>query len=189
MAYIKQLAIISILFLCCAAATMHAQIEDVPASQEAIDETVRGAPDEELPAEKAADAYSGATKMVVDPIALLYENLIAMGHVVLEGIVFNNDNTLAIESDSCLETISQMLKNHSKLNIYIVGHTDNTAGVLAGMIMSQKRAEAVMNTLSSRFGIDLDRLFASGVGPLSPITSNDTEEGRAQNNRIELVIQ
>lgn len=173
----------------CAVTGMHAQIEDVPASQEVIDETLRSAPEKEVPAEKAEDAHSGATEMITDPAAALYETLIAQGHIVLKGIVFNNDNTLAIESDSCLETVAQMLKNHPKVNIYVVGHSDNTTGVLAGMIMSQKRAEALMNTLANRFGVDLDRLFASGVGPLAPVTSNDTEEGRVQNNRIELVIQ
>jgi len=120
---------------------------------------------------------------------MLYEDLKTNGYVVIEGIAFNNDNTLKIESDSCLDIIARVLKDHPQMNIYIVGHTDNRAGVLSGMIKSQKCAEAVMNTLSSRFEVDMDRLFASGVGPLSPITSNDTEEGRAKNNRIELVIQ
>lgn len=189
MIYIRNVSAISILSLFCMITYLPAQIEDVPASQEMIDETLRGAPEEEAPAEKAADAYSGATEKVMDPVAVLYDALTAQGHVALEGIVFNKDNMLAIESDSCLETISQMLNDHPTMNIFIVGHTDNTTGVLAGMIVSQKRAEAVMNTLSSRFGIDQDRLFASGVGPLSPITTNETEESRARNNRIELVIQ
>lgn len=168
---------------------LSAQIEDVPASQEMIEEDVRGAPEEELPVDKSAEAYSGSTEIIVDPVTALHEKLIAEGHIVLEGIVFNNDNTLAIESDSSLTTISQMLKDNQKINVYIVGHTDNTPGVLAGMIASQKRAEAVMNALANRFGIDLSRLFASGVGPLAPITTNETEEGRARNNRIELVIE
>jgi len=164
-----------------------AQVEEIPASQEMIEDVPEEM--EEPPAAKKADAYSGATALVLDPATVLYDGLKTNGHVVLEGIYFNNSNTLTIESDSCLEVISKMLQEHASLNIYIVGHTDNSAGVLAGMIKSQKRAEAVMNSLSNRFGIDLDRLFASGVGPLCPITSNATEEGRKQNNRIELVIQ
>jgi|GEM_PF-3281234 len=188
MAHIRNLWSISILSIFCVVTILYAQIEDVPASQEMIEEDGMGEPAEAPPAEKSVDAYSGATGMI-DPVEMLYEDLHSNGHVVVQGIVFNNDNTLAIESDSCLDVIAKMLKAHSKMNIYIIGHTDNNAGVLSGMIKSQKRAEAVMNTLSSRFEIDLDRLFASGVGPLSPITSNDTEEGRAKNNRIELVIQ
>lgn len=186
MVHAKQLWLISFLSILMMVTTLYAQIEDVPASQEMIEEEI--APGEP-PAEKSADAYSGATEMVIDPVEMLYEDLIANGHVIVEGIFFNNDNSLKIESDSCLDIIAQMLKDHSKMNVYIVGHTDNKAGVLSGMIKSQKQAEAVMNTLSSRFEIDIDRLFASGVGPLSPIASNGTEEGRAKNNRIELVIQ
>ncbi|MBN2621409.1 OmpA family protein [candidate division WOR-3 bacterium] len=188
MAYVKKMWNVFLLALFCGIMTLYAQIEEVPASQETIEELIPGTPKAEAPAEKAVDAYSGATEMI-DPDVTLYEQLHLNGHIIIQGIVFNNDNTLAIESDSCLGVIAKMLTNHPKLNIYIVGHTDNSAGVLSGMITSQKRAEAVMNTLSSRFGIDLDRLFASGVGPLSPITSNETEEGRAKNNRIELVIQ
>lgn len=188
MSTIKNMRNILLLALFCGIAILDAQIEEIPASEEAIDELIPGAPEAEAPAEKAVDAYSGATAMI-DPWVTLYEELHLNGHIIVQGIVFNNDNTLAIESDSCLGIIAKMLTDHPRLNIYIVGHTDNNAGVLSGMITSQKRAEAVMNTLSNRFEIDLDRLFASGVGPLSPIMSNNTEEGRAKNNRIELVIQ
>lgn len=189
MVYTRQLWILSVLSIFCVMTLLYAQIEDVPASQEMIEDELRGEAEESPPAEKSTDAYSGATAMIIEPAVMLYEDLQANGYVVVQGIIFNKDNTLAIESDSCLDVIASMLKDHAKMNIYIVGHTDNAAGVLSGMITSQKRAEAVMNTLANRFEIDLDRLFASGVGPLSPIASNITEEGRLKNNRIELVIQ
>ena len=189
MIHTRQLWVSSILYILCVVTLVYGQIEDVPASQEMIEEPVHGAPAKKAqPPEKVVDTRSAATEML-DPVTMLYQDLTANGYVVIKGIKFHDDNTLTIESDSCLAIISQMLKGHANMNIYIVGHTDNTAGVLPGMIVSQKRAEAVMNTLSSRFGINQDRLFASGVGPLSPITTNETEDGRAINNRIELVIQ
>jgi OOP family OmpA-OmpF porin len=185
----RRLLMISIVVFLCALMPAYGQIEDVPASKEMIDEPLHEAPAKKAqPPQTPADTRSSAT-IILDPATMLYQDLIANGHAVLTGISFHDDNTLTIESDSCLAIISAMLTNHADMNIYIVGHTDNTAGVLAGMIISQKHAEAVMNTLSSRFGIDLDRLFASGVGPLSPITTNETEQGRAINSRVELVIQ
>jgi outer membrane protein OmpA-like peptidoglycan-associated protein len=188
MIHAKQLWLISIFSILCTVTVLSAQIEDVPASQEMYEDDA--VPDEPAPPPaKKSDAYSGATEIIVDPVETLYQELKTNGHAVIEGIAFNNDNTLKIESDSCLDVLAQMLKDHPKMNVYIVGHTDNKAGAFSGMLTSQKRAEAVMNTLSSRFEIDIDRLFASGVGPLSPITTNDTEEGRVKNNRIELVIQ
>ena len=55
--------------------------------------------------------------------------------------------------------------------------------------LSQARAEAVMQSLVSQHGIAAARLAARGVGPLAPVASNDTEEGRARNRRVELVKQ
>jgi outer membrane protein OmpA-like peptidoglycan-associated protein len=57
------------------------------------------------------------------------------------------------------------------------------------MELSKLRAEAVAKALISRHGIDSKRLHPDGVGPLSPVASNKTEEGRAKNRRVELVEQ
>ena len=55
------------------------------------------------------------------------------------------------------------------------------------MKLSQSRAEAVVKILISKYGIDKIRLTAAGVGPLAPVTTNDTEEGKAKNRRVELI--
>ncbi len=57
------------------------------------------------------------------------------------------------------------------------------------MELSKRRAEAVVKELVERYGIKSDRLRAFGVGPLAPVASNSTEEGRAKNRRVELVEQ
>jgi outer membrane protein OmpA-like peptidoglycan-associated protein len=57
------------------------------------------------------------------------------------------------------------------------------------MRLSQQRADAVVKELVSKYGITQDRLKAGGVGPLAPVASNDTEEGKAKNRRVELVKQ
>jgi outer membrane protein OmpA-like peptidoglycan-associated protein len=57
------------------------------------------------------------------------------------------------------------------------------------MKLSQARADAVLMVCTSKYGIDATRLKAYGVGPLAPVASNKTEEGRAKNRRVELVEQ
>jgi outer membrane protein OmpA-like peptidoglycan-associated protein len=57
------------------------------------------------------------------------------------------------------------------------------------MKLSQARAEAVVQSLVAKHGIATARLKGSGVGPLAPVASNDSEEGRAKNRRVELVKQ
>ena len=57
------------------------------------------------------------------------------------------------------------------------------------MTLSQERAEAVVNALVSEHAIDAGRLKPYGVGPLVPVGTNVTEEGRASNRRVELVKQ
>lgn len=57
------------------------------------------------------------------------------------------------------------------------------------MKLSQARADAVVMALTSKYGIVSTRLKAYGVGPLAPVASNKTDEGRAKNRRVELVEQ
>lgn len=75
------------------------------------------------------------------------------------------------------------------LKLHVVGHTDNVGDLDYNLKLSKARAEAVVNELVSKHKIAADRLKAHGVGPLSPVSSNDSEEGRALNRRVELVKQ
>ena len=70
-----------------------------------------------------------------------------------------------------------------------MGHTDNVGGFDFNMDLSRRRAESVVDWLTSKHGIPAARLQAAGVGMLSPVAPNDTEEGRAKNRRVELVKQ
>jgi outer membrane protein OmpA-like peptidoglycan-associated protein len=93
------------------------------------------------------------------------------------------------ESKPALEEIAKLLKSDAGLKLYVVGHTDNTGVFDANMKLSQDRATAVVNALVSSYGIPVSRLKACGDGPTAPVASNDTEEGRALNRRVELVKQ
>ena len=125
--------------------------------------------------------------IVVDANAML-SDINAQGRVALYGIYFDfNKSEIKPESESTLKEISKLLSKNPKLNLYVVGHTDNVGDYGYNMKLSQSRAEAVVNTLVSKYSINKDRLTAAGVGPLAPVTTNDTEEGKAKNRRVELI--
>ena len=110
------------------------------------------------------------------------------GHVVVYGIDFELDSfNLKPESEPMLKAIAEMLKANTSLNLYVVGHTDMSGELEYNIQLSIKRAEAVVKALVSDYGIEASRLKANGLGPLCPISSNQSEEGRKLNRRIELV--
>jgi OmpA-OmpF porin, OOP family len=112
------------------------------------------------------------------------------GHVSVYGIYFDTGKSeVKPESDAAIAEIAKLLKDNSALKVYVVGHTDNVGSFDANMKLSRDRAVAVTNSLISNYGIASSRLKAYGVSSLTPIASNKTEEGKAQNRRVELVEQ
>ncbi|NPV25001.1 OmpA family protein [Bradyrhizobium aeschynomenes] len=73
-------------------------------------------------------------------------------------------------------------------NVEIIGHTDGEGDAAANQVLSQKRAQAVVDYLT-RAGLPADRFSAIGYGSTQPVASNDTGDGRAQNRRIEFVVR
>lgn len=114
----------------------------------------------------------------------------ATGKVAIYGIYFDfNKADVKSESDPVLKEIATLLKQNPKLNLYVVGHTDNVGTLAANMDLSKRRADAVVRTLLSKYSIDAKRLKAQGVGPLCPVAPNKSDEGRSNNRRVELVEQ
>ena len=70
----------------------------------------------------------------------------------------------------------------------IVGHSDSSGDLEMNRALSERRAEAVRAALVER-GVAPGQLAAEGVGYLAPLTANSTEEGRAINRRVELVLR
>jgi outer membrane protein OmpA-like peptidoglycan-associated protein len=105
--------------------------------------------------------------------------------LVLRGINFAVDSA-EIQPDSfpVLDNVARILADNPDVRVEIGGHTDATGGRAHNMRLSQARAESVVNYMVSR-GVDRARLDARGYGPTQPVASNDTEEGKAQNRRIE----
>jgi outer membrane protein OmpA-like peptidoglycan-associated protein len=110
------------------------------------------------------------------------------GHTAVYGILFDTDKSdIKPESEAALKEIAKLLGQDSALALRVVGHTDATGDFTHNLQLSEARAKAVVTALSSRFGVNAARLSAHGVGQLCPVASNDTDEGRARNRRVELV--
>ena len=130
---------------------------------------------------------SGMVEVNADALAAGLE---AEGKVTLQGIYFDTGkDTLKAESNAALEQVAALLRAQPKLRLRVVGHTDSQGNASANMTLSQKRAQRVREALVRRHGIAAARLTAQGAGSLSPVASNATEDGRAQNRRVELVKQ
>ena len=122
--------------------------------------------------------------------AALGAGIKADGRIAVYGIQFDTGKSdIKPASEPTLVEIAKMLKAQPVLKLHVVGHTDNVAGLDLNMKLSKARAEAVVQALTARHGIAAGRLIPHGVGPVSPVASNDAEPGRAKNRRVELVKQ
>ena len=87
-----------------------------------------------------------------------------------------------------MDELAHYLRPKSSMQIEIHGHTDNVGDSEKNLILSQNRAESVMNFLISS-GISDKRLSAKGFGQTKPNKSNTTEAGRSFNRRVEFVVK
>ena len=112
------------------------------------------------------------------------------GHAAVYGIYFDTGKAeVKPESDAALKEIANLLQQDPQLKLYVVGHTDNQGALDLNLELSKRRAESVFTVLTTKYGVAAARLRALGDGPSAPVASNDTEEGRARNRRVELVKQ
>lgn len=89
------------------------------------------------------------------------------------------------ESIDIIEKIGKVLQEDSSMQINIIGHTDSDGDDVKNMTLSKARAAAVMNYFIDKMGIDKKRIQFQGRGENEPIASNSTNEGKAQNRRVE----
>ncbi len=107
--------------------------------------------------------------------------------IVTHGINFDIDkSTIKPESMGTLNMIVTVLKENPELKFEIDGHTDNTGTPEHNLALSQQRADAVKSQLVN-MGIDAARLSTKGFGDTAPISDNATQEGKANNRRVEFV--
>ena len=123
-------------------------------------------------------------------VAGLREQTTARGKSLILGDAFfaSNQGTLSNAGKLNLQPAVKFLARYPNLPVSIEGHSDSRGGAGANQKISQKRAESVRETLI-KLAVDGARLKAVGLGEAQPITSNDTDSGRAKNRRVEIVIE
>jgi outer membrane protein OmpA-like peptidoglycan-associated protein len=140
-----------------------------------------------LPASESFDAKKVAAFKTIEKDLVLIK-IKENATVRLNNIFFETDKTeLLPESFAELNRLGDILQKDSLLKISIDGHTDNTGSEVHNRSLSLGRANAVSDYLISK-GIPKTRLEAHGFASEKPVASNDTEEGKAQNRRVEFRI-
>lgn len=100
-----------------------------------------------------------------------------------------NSSVIDATFDNEIRRVADFMAEHPETTVEIAGHSDSIGDAEYNRFLSQRRAEAVANRLTSVLGVDPDRVSAVGYGEAEPIASNDTAAGRAQNRRVEARIQ
>jgi OOP family OmpA-OmpF porin len=126
------------------------------------------------------------------PTALPQEDLIAAltagQPATLTDLVFPSGKAeLAPGSYASLARLADWLTANPTASVELVGHTDASGNAQANTTLSLARAEAARASLITQFAIDPARITTRGAGPLEPVATNDTAEGRAQNRRVEVI--
>ncbi|EOI3486371.1 OmpA family lipoprotein [Cronobacter malonaticus] len=113
-----------------------------------------------------------------------------------DNIILNMPNNVTFDSSQAnlkpagantLTGVAMVLKEYPKTAVNVVGYTDSTGGQALNMKLSQQRTESVASALITQ-GVAANRIRTSGMGPANPVASNSTEEGKAQNRRVEITL-
>lgn len=104
------------------------------------------------------------------------------------GILFPFNSTEILPAGKTnLQELANSLEKYPNSDVLIVGHTDSVGTDAYNLDLSQRRAQAASVYLQS-FGVPASRLQTQGKGESEPVQSNDTDEGRAKNRRVEIAI-
>lgn len=109
--------------------------------------------------------------------------VVTLGDVLFE----SGETSLRDDALASLVEVVDLLQSEPDKDIRIEGHTDSTGDSVTNLQISEQRATAVMDALVS-LGVEAARITAAGMGEDFPIASNDTEEGRAQNRRVDVIL-
>lgn len=131
-------------------------------------------------AEKKAPAAAAAPEMKKAPVT----------ETIKLNILFDtNKAVIKPKYKGEVKKVADFMKKYPDTKATIEGYTDNVGKEAANIKLSQKRADAVMKALIKDYKIDKSRLKAVGYGPKKPVASNATAAGKAQNRRVEAVLE
>jgi outer membrane protein OmpA-like peptidoglycan-associated protein len=138
--------------------------------------------DDKCPNEAGTVANNGCPEVHPTPEVVNALNTYA------RSILFNSGkSTFKTETDKVLQAMVVIFKEYPQANFSIEGHTDSDGAKASNQLLSERRANAVMDYLVAN-GINADRLTAKGFGEDYPIDSNKTRAGKANNRRVEVKL-
>ena len=127
-------------------------------------------------------------KMVFVNADEMKQSIADTGRVTLYGLYFDTDkDTMRKDSAPTMEEIAKLMRANPQMKIRVVGHTDDQGVSAYNLDLSKRRAASVVQQLVSKYDITASRLDSFGAGLYAPVTSNQTDDGRAKNRRVELV--
>jgi outer membrane protein OmpA-like peptidoglycan-associated protein len=138
---------------------------------------------------KARAAEQAKTATLTRELADLKAQQTERGLVLTVGDVLFATGKAEIASGGLrsINKLAEFLKQNPKRNLLIEGYTDNTGSEDFNLGLSQRRADAVKDALTSK-GVASDRITTKGYGPKYPVVANDSAAGRQQNRRVEVVV-
>ena len=101
----------------------------------------------------------------------------------------SSSSTLDAEAESALDEAARRVELHEAGPVTIIGHTDSVDSDESNLTLSKERAQSVADALADRLDTDQYVLSTEGKGEAEPIASNDTEEGKALNRRVEITLE
>jgi outer membrane protein OmpA-like peptidoglycan-associated protein len=114
--------------------------------------------------------------------------LLETGHFETNEILFDSGlSSLQMGSTSVLDELGQLLEENTDFDLTIVGHTDADGRSESNQKLSEDRARSVKEYLTDNFAIKGSRLQTQGRGADMPVASNDTEDGKQKNRRVEFI--
>lgn len=110
--------------------------------------------------------------------------------LIMPGDITFDTNSTEIKPQfySVLNDVADVLEQYPATYVDVVGHADSTGDAAYNQRLSEQRAQAVAGYLIAQ-NVMRDRFYVGGMGETSPIASNDTPQGRAQNRRVEIIIR
>lgn len=110
--------------------------------------------------------------------------------LIMPGDITFDTNSTEIKPQfyAVLNDVADVLEQYPATYVDVVGHADSVGDAAYNQRLSEQRAQAVAGYLIAQ-NVMRDRFYVGGLGETSPIASNDTPQGRAQNRRVEIIIR
>lgn len=174
----------------------NAQIQDVDSRAKVGVARVQGAADTAMQnaqgATKAAsDAEMAANNAVhrADSLDSVVKGLDQYKQIADVSVTFGFDKSVLTTDDKAqLDTFAASLGTAKSYILEVTGGTDSTGPAQYNYDLSQRRADAVVQYLASKYGIEAHRFYLIGIGKDNAVASNDTKEGRKQNRRVQVQL-